>query len=439
MLDEGGASMDEHARPLGFWSVWALAAGCMIGSGILLVPSSLAPFGLLSLGGWGLGAFGAIAIVLVFSRLAARTTRDGGPYIYVREAFGDLLGFVMAWGYWISFWASVPVIALAFVGYLGFFIPALAQNVIAQAATALSLIAAFTFVNIRGLKEMSATQIAMTVLKIIPLVAITGAAFAFGTPHNLPPFNPSHAPLLQGLAAVTLITLYPFTGFEVAVTCAGSVRDPERTIPRALIAAVLLVTAIYLTASFGVMLLLPSDQLAYSQAPFADAARVFGPWGAALIAGGALIATAGTLNGCIFTTGQMPMAVAEEGCAPAWLARLNKGGTPYLSLLLSSALASVLLLLNYSRGLVGAFTFLVMMTTAISLIYYFFCALAEIKHSWRSARGWALVGLFACAYSLFAIVGSGLEVLVWGSVLMVAGVPLYFVFKPRKTAAALAD
>ena len=336
----GGGIMQAHTRTLGFWSCWALAVGTMIGSGVFLLPVALAPYGMLSFGGWLLGGAGAIAIVLCFSRLAARTERDGGPYVYVQEAFGDLAGFLMAWGYWIGFWSAIPVVAIAFAGYLGFFIPALAANAAAQALAALALIGVITLVNIRGLKEMSAFQIGMTMLKIIPLLAIVGAAFVFGTPHNLPPFNPQHAPVLPTLAAVTLITLWPFTGFEAAVTSAASVKDPERTIPRALTAAILMVTVIYLAATLGVMLLMPVDQLAHSQAPFADAARVFGPWGSGFVALGALVATAGTLNGIIFTAGQMPMAVAEDGRAPAWMAKLNKGGAPYLSLLLSAALGA---------------------------------------------------------------------------------------------------
>jgi APA family basic amino acid/polyamine antiporter len=111
--------MQAHTKTLGFWSCWALAVGTMIGSGILLVPASLAPYGLLSVAGWLISAAGAIAIILVFARLAGRTTRDGGPYVYVQEAFGDIAGFLMAWNYWIGFWVSIPIVAIAFVGYLG--------------------------------------------------------------------------------------------------------------------------------------------------------------------------------------------------------------------------------------------------------------------------------------------------------------------------------
>lgn len=423
-------------RPLGFWSVWALAVGTMIGSGILLVPASLAPFGLLSMGGWVLGAAGASAIIFVFARLAGRTRRDGGPYVYVQEAFGDVAGFVMAWLYWIGFWASIPVVAITFAGYLGVFVPALAHNMLAQAVSALALIAVLTFVNIRGLKEMSVVQIAMTLLKIVPLVAIVAAALLFGTPQNLPPFNPSQQPLLPQFAAVTLITLWPFTGFEAAVSSAGSIRDPERTIPRALTSAVILVAVIYLCASFAVMLLLTPEQLAHSEAPFADAAAALGAWGPSLIAAGALIATAGSLNGIIFACGQMPMAVAEDGRAPAWMAKLNKGGAPYLSLLVSAALGACMLLLNYSRGLVGAYTFMLQMATATGLVYYFFCALAEIKYSWRTARIWTLVALFAGLYCGFAMIGSGYQGLLWSGVLTLAGVPVYFLCRSAQAGSA---
>lgn len=424
--------MHVTSKPLGFWSCWALAVGTMIGSGILLVPASLAPYGLLSLGGWIISSVGTVAIVLVFARLAARTTRDGGPYVYVQDAFGDMAGFLMAWTYWVGFCVSIPLQAMAFAGYLGVFVPALVHNIVVKALTAFGIIGVFTYVNLRGLRKMSVVQITLTLLKIIPLFVIMGAALTFGTPHNLPPLNPSQVPIRLSLTTVTLITLWPFTGFQAAVCNARAVREPERTIPRALTAAVALVTIIYIGASLAVMLLVPSGQLAQSEAPVAAAARVLGAWGAPLVALGALIATAGTLNGVIFASSQMPMAVAEDGKAPQWLGTLNAGGAPSGSVLLSSSLGVLLLLLNYSRGLVAAYTFLLKVATALCLIYYFVCGLADIKHSWRSARGWTLVALFACSYSAFAMIGSGLEVLVWDGVLTAAGVPLYFVFRSRR-------
>ncbi len=426
--------MDKTAKPLGFWSCWSLTVGCMIGSGVFMLPTLLAPYGLLSFGGWIISGAGAIALALVFGRLASRTKRNGGPYVYIQEAFGDLTGFLMAWGYWTSYVIAIPVIAIAFVGYLGVFFPAIAANATYQAVSALGLIAVLTLVNVRGLKEMSVVQIVMTFLKILPLLVISAASFFAGDAANLPSFNPSGQPAIAALATVALITLWPFTGFEITTLPAGAVHNPERTIPRALVFGMITVTAIYLSATAAVMLLVPADTLADSTAPFADAARVLGGWGPLFVSGGALIATAGALNGIIFTCGQMPMAVAIDKLAPAWLAKVNSGGSPHLAVLISSALAAVLLLLNYSRGLIGAFTFLLLMSTAVALLYYFLCALAELRYSWRSAWGWVSIAVIACAYTAFAMFGSGLEVLLWGGVLMAAGVPLFYLLRhPGRT------
>jgi APA family basic amino acid/polyamine antiporter len=103
-------------------------------------------------------------------------------------------------------------------------------------------------------------------------------------------------------------------------------------------------------------------------------------------------------------------------------------------LLLSSTVASLLLLLNYSRGLIGAFTFLLMMATALGLVYYVVVSLAELKHSARSAPAWAAIALIGLVYSLFAAFGSGLEVLFWGGLLMALGVPAHFVLRQRTPA-----
>lgn len=426
--------MTETASPpktLGFWSCWALAVGTMIGSGIFLVPAVLAPYGLLSFGGWIIAGLGSVALALCMARLAGSTRRTGGPYVYAQEAFGDLAGFLVAWSIWLSFWIAIPVVALAFVGYLAVFVPALTGHMGAQVSVAFALIAVLTLINVKGLREASFVQIAMTVLKIVPLLVIIALGGALGAPSNLPDFNPSGAPLLPSLAAAALITMWPFTGFEACTVPAGAVANPERTIPRALVIGVVTVAVIYLAATFAVMLLVPPDVLAQSTSPFADAARGLGPWGPSFVAFGALIATAGTLNGCIFVSGQMPMAVALDNLAPGWFGKTDRGGSPYLALLVSSGLGALLLGANFSRGLMGAFTFLLMMSTALGLFYYLLSALAELRHSFRSATAWAAIALIGVAYTLFAMLGSGFEVLAWGVVLMLAGIPFFYAGRAR--------
>ena len=176
----------------------------------------------------------------------------------------------------------------------------------------------------------------------------------------------------------------------------------------------------------AVMMLVPADQLVTSTSPFSDAAQAFGSWGPMLIAVGALISTAGAVNGNIFLLGQIPMSVALDKLAPPILAKRNQGQAPVFSLLLASSLGSICLLMNYTKGLLGMFTFLVLMSTSTFLIPILVCALAELKHSWRSARAWSSIAALTAIYSCFAILGSGVDVFIWGILLILAGLPLYY-------------
>jgi basic amino acid/polyamine antiporter, APA family len=432
------ANANEAAKPLGFWSCWSLTVGCMIGSGIFMLPAVLAPYGLLSFGGWLVTGAGSILVALTLARLAGRTTRTGGPYAYVHDAFGDLIGFANLWGYWTSYWTGIAAISVAFAGYLTVFIPALNGNPVGQAFSALALIWTLTLINIRGLKESSLLQLALTLLKITPLLAIIALGVFAGSQENLPALNPQGGPLLPAIAATALLTMWAFVGLESGAIPAGACKNAARIIPRALIIGTLTVAAIYLAATAAVMLLVPADVLANSTSPFAEAARGLGAWGPGLIAAGALISTAGAANGQIFCAGQLPMAAALDRLAPRILGVTDKGGAPYAALLLSAALTSLVLVANYSRGLIGAFTFLIILSTLGTLVPYLLCAIAELRQSWRSARGWAGVAMLAALYSIFAILGSGLEALLWGAALFASGVPIYFLVR-QKTAAAVTN
>ena len=416
---------------LGFWGCWSLTVGVMIGSGIFMLPTVLAPYGMMSMGGWALTAGGSIILALVLGRLAGRAERTGGPYTYAREGFGDLTGFLVAWGYWAAIFVATPAIAIAFVGYLSVFIPGLAENAIGEAGAALALLWGLTLFSIRGVGTAGLVQVITTVLKLLPLLLIIGAGMAVGSQANLPAVNPSGGSFLSVLSATALLTMWAFAGLESGTIPASEVKDPHRTIPRAVVSGTVFTAIIYVSSTVAVMLLVPSQDLVNSTSPFADAARSLGSWGAPLVALGALVSTAGSLNGNIFSSGQLPMAVARDRLAPVWLSRLNGGHSPQNALILSSTIGSVLLIANYSRGLVGAFTFLLMMSTVCTLAPLLISALAEIKYSWRSARAWAVVALIGALYSTFAIWGSGLEVIGWGIVLLFLGLPVYFLGRQR--------
>ena len=437
--ETGNGAGAAERRPLGFLACWSLTAGGMIGSGIFLLPTVLAPYGLMSFGGWLLTAFGTVVIALSLARLAGRTDRTGGPYRYAHDAFGDLTGFLVGWGYWLSVVMAAPAVSIAFVGYLTVFLPGLSDNPWGQAGAALAMIWTLVLIQLRGVGAAGAFQIVTTLLKIIPLLIVIGLGAASGATANLPEFNPTGGQPLQVLAATSLIVMWAFLGVEASTIPAGEIRDARRTIPRALILAVLAVSALYIFSTGAVMLLLPADALAASTAPFSDAVARLGAWAPLLIAAGAMVSTTGAANTNVLLGGQMPMAVALDGLAPSVLARKNKGHTPVFALLVSASLGSVMLLMNYSRGLVGAFTFLLMMSTLFTLAPLLVSALAEFRQSRKTDGLWSAVALLGAAFSIFAILGAGLEALLWGLALGAAGLPVYWFGRKKATPAETAQ
>ena len=401
----------------------------MIGSGIFLLPAVLAPFGWISLLGWLLTSAGTIVLALVLARLAGTTDRAGGPYTYVRESFGDLAGFLIGWGYWVGVVFGVTAIAVGFAGYMGSVFPVFAANSFTQALVAAAGIGALTWVNVKGVSEAASVQLVLTILKVIPLVLIIYLGIAYGDRDNFPSFNPQGLPFFQALSTTALLTMWAFIGVEAAVIPASDVENPKKTIPAAVVSAALSVSLLYVGASAAIMFLVPSDILAVSESPFVDAAAHMGKGGALLIGIGALISTAGALNGNIFVMGQMSMAIAADGLAPAVIAKKNRGGAPAGALIVSSVFSTALLVLNFTDGLVSAFSFLISMSTLSILAPYGLSALAEFKRSWRSAKGWAAVALLSVTYTLIAAAGSGLYVLLLGVGLFLLGIPLFMVFR----------
>jgi basic amino acid/polyamine antiporter, APA family len=414
------------AKVIGFWGCWAFSVGTMIGTGIFMLPAVLAPYGGLSFGGWLVAAVGSIAIALSLARLASRTARSGGMQIYVQDAFGRLPGFLVGWCNWISCVISISALAVGFVGYLNAIVPGLASAPVYQALIAVAVIWLLMLVMVRGVKEAGFVQILLTVLKLAPLVIVIIWGVFAGKTANLPPLNPTGDSVVAVLSATTILTMFAFLGFEVGAMPAGNVCEPMRTIPRAVVGGTLTATVLYILSTAAVMMLVPASVLGASTSPFADAVGGLGAWGPSIVTIGALISIVGAINGNLFSASQQSMAAALEGVAPKTLAKLNTGEAPWVSLILASTLGSVLLLLNYSRGLVGAFTFLIMMTTLAALAAYFMCALAELKRAWKHAPAWAAVAVFAAVYVVFASVGAGREPMIWGGVLIALGVPVYY-------------
>lgn len=420
-----------HVRPLGLWSAIALVAGNMIGSGVFLLPASLAPYGAISLIGWAITLGGALLLAMTFARLAARAAHAGGPYAYAREAFGDTTGFVIAWSYWISIWCANAAIAIAFAGSIGSLFPALVATPIRGAACALAALWVCSAINLAGVREAGRTQIVTTVLKLLPLLLFGGIAIWWVEPRYLQTAQATvagDAPLSMAGAihATVALTLWAFLGLEAATIPSGAIHNPERTIPRATMIGTLLAGIATILACTAVLGVLPPEVAATSTAPMADAAKaLWGPLAGIAIAIVAAVSCFGALNGWVLLSAQLPMAAANDGLFPKAFAALDARGTPRTGVIVSSVLASLLVMANYTDSLVKVFTFALLLSTAATLLPYVFSSLAWLRLGTYSR----VTAACALIYSLYALIGTGSEALLWGAALVISGLPLRYLWK----------
>ncbi|USJ26418.1 APC family permease [Ensifer adhaerens] len=266
-------------RPsLGIWACSALVVGNIIGSGFYLSPAALAPYGAAALVGWVGMAVAAMCLGLVFARLAGVRPATGGPYAYSRMAFGPFAGFLVAWAYWISIWASLAAIAMAFTGYLGVFFPNLQHMPGGFTAVSLAAMWLVAAINMFGVRSAGRFQIVTVGLKLLPFIAIALLGLFWIEPQNLIPINPSGLSMLGLISATAPLTMFAFLGIESATVPAGDVDDPKRTIPRATVLGTLCCGLIFILGTLVVMGTVPRETLARSAAPFSDAAFVMWGW-----------------------------------------------------------------------------------------------------------------------------------------------------------------
>jgi APA family basic amino acid/polyamine antiporter len=406
----------------------------MIGSGVFLLPASLAVYGGISVVGWLVTATGALLLALVFARLSRVMPTAGGPYAYSRRGFGDFAGFLVAWGYWISIWTSNAAIAVAFVSYLTVFWPALATSGILAASVALVAIWLLSWVNSAGVRNAGWVQLVTTVLKLVPLLTIAALGLFFFNLDHFYPFNLSGGSNFSAITATIALTLWAFLGLESATIPADDVDDPGRTIPRATMLGTVIAASVYILGTVAVMGIVAPGGLAASNAPFADAARVlWGDWAGYAVGAGAAISCFGALNGWIMLQGQIPLAAARDGLFPAVFGKTSSRGTPVLGILLSSGLVTVLISMNYTKGLVEQFSFIILLAALNTLVAYTLSSLGQLmiyikeRDRFRGQRlmGSSIIAVLAFCYSVWAIAGAGRDIVYLGFLLLVAGIPVY--------------
>jgi APA family basic amino acid/polyamine antiporter len=419
---------------LGLWSSTSLVVGNMIGAGVFLMPAALASYGSISLLGWVFSAIGSFFLARVFSNLSKLLPNaSGGPYAYTRAGLGDFAGFLVAWGYWISVSCANAAITISLVSALSTFFPVLAGNAVASVLTGLMAIWLLTWVNSRGIVLSGRMQLITTVLKLIPLLIIALGGLFFIKLSNFLPFNSSGGSVLAAVNATATFTMFAFVGIECASIPAGNIENPEKTIPRATVLGLSIATLVYILGSVSVMGILSVPALKNSVTPFADAAVVmFGNSAKYWVSAGVAIAAFGALNGWILIAGQVPYAIAKDKLFPSIFAKENKRKVPYMGIILNSVLVSLFMMMNYSKGLVEQFRFLLLLSVLTVFVPYLFSTAAyiliRIQKKNLYPKKWAqaiVLAALAFIYSLWAIAGTGEKTVFYGFLLLMAGIPFY--------------
>lgn len=419
-------------KTIGLWGATALVAGNMIGSGIFLLPATLAAFGYFSLLGWLVSGTGALLLAHTFARLSRQMPVNGGPYAYTRVAFGDFSAFVVAWGYWISLWTGNAAIAIAFVANLTPFFPDLTNDVNLALAACLISIWIATLINLWGVREAAQFQLLTTILRLLPILLLGTLGFTHFQWSNWALESRDFSLSSVALQAAAL-TFWSFLGVESATIPATSIQNAEHTISKATWLGTVFSTLVFVASCSAVMGILPQASLATSPAPFADAAQLlWGKVGYYAIASAAALACLGALNGWILLQGQIPHAVAKDGLFPAFFGHENRRGAPAKALIISSVLMSLMVCLNYSDSLQEQFKKMILLATLANLIPYLFSAIAEAVWLWRVQKlvwpthlGLVFRSLLTFALVAGAIIGTGWSTIGSGLILLGVGLPVY--------------
>jgi APA family basic amino acid/polyamine antiporter len=433
---------------LTLFDVVNLVVGAIIGADIYVASSFGA--GLMGPGSmvvWLVAGIIAIVLALCFAQCASLVPRVGGTYAYAKEAWGTFAGFMVGWSLWLAEWMSLAVFPVAFLQYLMYFLPDLGWA--EQGLVKLLFVAALATTNIVGIKAAGRANDTLTVIKMVPLLLFIVVSAIFVCQH--PSFVAgNYTPLLplglSGFGSALVLIFWAYAGFEIAAIPADEIKDAGRTIPKAIVAGITIVTVFYLTTNallFGVR---PWTQLALDTTPLTTAtADVLGQVpllaiaGSAVIGVGALFSIAGSDESGMIGTSSLGFALAVDGLFPKSFATLHKRfGTPYLGIIVQSVTA-------FLASLFGGLAMLV--TTAVFLLAVGYAATSASTFALRKKnptpefrlRGGSAIAALGLVFSLYLITQCSPYQIVLGSAMLLVGVPIYAKYSPKKELTALRE
>ncbi len=427
----------KDSRKIGPLLATLLVASNMIGSGIFLLPATLAAVGGITLIGWLIATVGALLIAAVLAKLAQVAPIPGGPCSYAGEALGPYMGFQASALYWASCWLGNVAIALAASGYLASFFPQLGGP-LAATATAVALIWIFTLINIAGPRFVCQVESVALSLGLVPIAAVAlGGWWFFDAKIFNASWNVQHLPVYRAIPDSLVLLFWAFTGLESASIATAVVDNPRRNVPLATVGGVGLAALVYISSCTVIMGLIPAATLATSTAPFADAVRIMlGPVAGACVAFTALIKASGTLGGWILLSAQTGKAGADRGVLPAIFGRTDRRGVPVLNLLVVAAITTVIAFATVSPTLGEHFGRLIEVSVILCLLVYVYACMA-VWH-YEPLKGYRPVAFVAMLFCLGVIVRGDTSLLALAAIVVFLTYPVYpFVIQHARRPPAL--
>jgi len=451
-------SPPELSRDLGVSHASAVVVGTIIGSGIFLVPAEM----MQAVGSarlvylaWIVGGLLSFFGALTYAELGAMKPQAGGEYVYVRDAYGPLAGFLYAWTWFvIAKPASVATVATGLVRILGTFpvFSFFSSNFISApfAVTwgqivAIAAALLISVLNYVGVKKAGQFQLVFTLLKVAIILAIvvvcfSGAGNAAG--RGWQNFAGTFAGAKGGVAgfmAALVAALWAYDGWNDLNMVAGEVKQPGRSIPIALIAGVGTVGALYMLMNAGVQYVLPAGAIAASPRPASDAvALAMGRLGAGFVSAGMVVSLLVTLNGTIMSGARVPFAVARDGYFFRALAEVHpRFHTPSVAIVVQAVLSIALLLLG------GSFRQLFSLAIFAEWLFYMIAGSTVFAFRWRepdALRPYRMWGYPVLPAIFVAVAAALLGYTFWnerpnswyGLLVILAGIPVFWFFSSRR-------
>ncbi|HQS84288.1 MAG: hypothetical protein B7Y25_01380 [Alphaproteobacteria bacterium 16-39-46] len=429
-------------RQLGLFTATCLIVGNLIGMGVFILPSALASLGVIGLFGWGITTVGALSLALIFAFLAQHMSAEGGIYAYSRAAFGDYVGFQVAWNYWIASWTGNTAFVISIPAYLSILWPELNDNHNLSLCVSLGILWAIVGMQCLGIKQAAIFQNISTVLKLIPLILIpvVGIFYIKAEHFSFSHIDPSLS-VSKALAEASILTIWAFIGIESATIPAQSIKNPKKTIPRATVIGTLLTAVVYILGAVAILGVVGPEALQGTKAPYAVAAgQIFTQfpvrWIEMFVACGAVISGIGCLNGWVLLQAQMPFAASKDGLFPKFFERGFYKGTPIYGLIFSSILVSILLLMSQSKSLIHQYVFVVKISTLCMLVAYIYPTVSSLillkNPSKLSFFGYLSLVIVGMSYILWAMFGAGAEIVCYNALFFFGSTPLYYWIQKRK-------